>query len=211
MTEQTPAPSDDVSLVAVDGRDALAYVIVRPSRETPGSVEVEAAASGMDKHATAYVLSDVAQQFAVEAAAEAIVEEQRTEATQAALDRLLAYTRAHDESALDDEEQQPESDWVDDVRAALAFNAPEAETALATFRDVLLNDTPRAPEQALAAARIILAAHTRELSAAVRQHADDYREQHSVTRSTRGLLVGMGNVRRMLDHRADHLDERPQQ
>lgn len=54
--------SDNVTLTAVDGTDALAFVIVRPGK-TEGGVEIEAVANGMDKPAAAYVLRHVANQW----------------------------------------------------------------------------------------------------------------------------------------------------
>ncbi|MBC9714059.1 hypothetical protein H9Y04_15955 [Streptomyces sp. TRM66268-LWL] len=98
------------------------------------------------------------------------------------------------------------ADWVADVRDALAFHHGEQQPALLTLRDVLLDDAPRTPEQALAAARVLLAAHTRELSVLARQHTDDYRDEHGVNRGTRGLLTGMAHIRRQLDAHAITLD-----
>ncbi|MGW3711368.1 hypothetical protein ACWDN6_14620 [Streptomyces albogriseolus] len=107
--------------------------------------------------------------------------------------------------------EEPAADWVADVRAAIAFNLPEREPALETLRDVLLDTAPRTPAQALAAARLILAAHTRDQAAAVRKHIADYSAEHGVNRSTRGLITGMGGIRRLLDQRADALDAEAQQ
>jgi len=59
----------NVTMTAVDGTDALAAVIIRPGA-TPGSVSIEAFASGMGKAAAAYVLRHIAEQFEAEAAAE---------------------------------------------------------------------------------------------------------------------------------------------
>jgi hypothetical protein len=46
-------------MVAIDGADALAFVIVRPG-QTEGGVAIEAAANGIDKKAAASVLRHVA-------------------------------------------------------------------------------------------------------------------------------------------------------
>ncbi|WP_039936887.1 hypothetical protein [Streptomyces himastatinicus] len=121
------------------------------------------------------------------------------------LDAVAAKLPAHHAEA-----QQAPADWVAEVRDALAFNASAGHPALITVRDVLLDDAPRTPEQALAAALVLLAAHTRELSALARQHSDEYRDEHGVNRSTRGLLTGMDSVRKLLDRRADRLDEQAQ-
>lgn len=99
--------------------------------------------------------------------------------------------------------------WVDDVREALTHNADTAVPALLTVRDALLGTAPRSPEQALAAARILLAAHTRELAAKAQQSIDEYRAENGLTRSTRGLLTGMSSIRRQLTGHADGLDPAP--
>jgi hypothetical protein len=59
-------PEPDVTMVAVDGTDALAFVIIRPG-STEGGVSIEAAAKGLSKQAAAYVLRHVADQWDAEA------------------------------------------------------------------------------------------------------------------------------------------------
>jgi hypothetical protein len=54
--------TDNVTMTAIDGTDALALVIIRPGA-TEGGVAIEAAANGMDKPAAAYVLRHVANQW----------------------------------------------------------------------------------------------------------------------------------------------------
>ncbi|NUR42026.1 MAG: hypothetical protein HOV73_18260 [Streptomyces sp.] len=49
-------------MTAVDGRDALAAVIVRPA-ETHGNVTIEAFANGLGKEDAAYILRNVAEQW----------------------------------------------------------------------------------------------------------------------------------------------------
>lgn len=120
----------------------------------------------------------------------------------AGLDALLAAVA----DQLPDEEQQAPTNWVDDVRGALAFSEGEQHPAVITLRDVLLDDAPRTPEQALAAALVILAAHTRELSALAGRDADEYRAEHGVNRGTRGLITGMAHTRKLLDRHAIGLD-----
>lgn len=61
--------NENVTMTAVDGTDALAFVIIRPGA-TEGAVSIEAAASGLDKRTAAYVLRNVAGQFEADAAAE---------------------------------------------------------------------------------------------------------------------------------------------
>lgn len=53
--------TDNTTITAVDGADALAFVIIRPGQA--GGVEIEAAANGMSKPGAAYVLRHVADQF----------------------------------------------------------------------------------------------------------------------------------------------------
>lgn len=52
----------ETTITAVDGRDALAAVIIRPA-ETSGNVAIEAFANGMSREAAAYVLRNVAEQW----------------------------------------------------------------------------------------------------------------------------------------------------
>ncbi|MGD6762066.1 hypothetical protein ACOKM5_24335 [Streptomyces sp. BH097] len=98
-----------------------------------------------------------------------------------------------------------------DVRDALAFNVAESDTTLATLRDVLLDTSPRTPEQALAAARILLAAHARERAEQARTLAQErgaeMRERGD--RSRVAMCTGMNSVRRQLTAYADRLDEQP--
>lgn len=54
--------TDQTTITAVDGTDALAFVIVRPGK-TEGGVEIEAVANGMDKPGAAYALRHVANQW----------------------------------------------------------------------------------------------------------------------------------------------------
>ena len=57
MTDQP-----ETKLTFVDGRDALAYVIIRPNAAGDG-VLIDAAASGLSKPQAAYVLRHVADQW----------------------------------------------------------------------------------------------------------------------------------------------------
>ena len=52
----------DTRMVAVDGTDALAYVIIRPGTG-PQDVAIEAAAHGIDREQAAYVLRHVADMW----------------------------------------------------------------------------------------------------------------------------------------------------
>lgn len=59
----------ELRMVAVDGQDALAYVIIRPG-PTPRTVMPEAAAHGISKKAAAWVLRQLADMWEAEAAEE---------------------------------------------------------------------------------------------------------------------------------------------
>ncbi|MEV7867447.1 NUDIX hydrolase [Streptomyces sp. NPDC088124] len=50
------------SLVAVDGRDALAYIIIRPGSQ-PGAVSIESGSQGLEKAVAAEVLRRVADEW----------------------------------------------------------------------------------------------------------------------------------------------------
>jgi hypothetical protein len=54
--------TDNTTITAVDGTDALAFVIIRPGKDD-GGVAIEAAASGVTKEGAAYVLRRVANQW----------------------------------------------------------------------------------------------------------------------------------------------------
>jgi len=54
--------TDNVTITAIDGTDALAFVIIRPG-ETEGGVSIEAAAKGLDQPSAAYILRHVANQW----------------------------------------------------------------------------------------------------------------------------------------------------
>lgn len=58
-------PEQESTLTFVDGKDALAFVIIRPGT-VEGSVALEAAASGMSKSAAAYVLRHIADMWEAE-------------------------------------------------------------------------------------------------------------------------------------------------
>lgn len=125
----------------------------------------------------------------------------------AGLDALLGYVAAS--MAPDDDEHQateePAPLTPGDVRDALAFNADERDHVLATLRDVLLDTAPRDPEQALGAARIVLAAHAQQLAALVEAEHTETRTRWGLNRSTRGLLTGYSNARRTIRTYADRL------
>jgi hypothetical protein len=64
-----PEPRTVTSMVAVDGTDALAYVLIRPGT-TNSTVTFEGAANGLPKATAAYLLRQVADRWEAEAAAE---------------------------------------------------------------------------------------------------------------------------------------------
>ncbi|MFH8793832.1 hypothetical protein [Streptomyces sp. NPDC017941] len=178
-------------VAVVDGRDTLAAVILRPATGTNGedSISVEANAHGISKAVVAYALRQAADQFDAAAQAEG--------------DEPITPDEAADEQRA--RVNEPPALTADDVRAALDFNAPDRDPALATLRDVLLDDGPRTPEQALAAARIILSAHARHLAALVEHESTQSR--WGLNRSTRGLLTGYSGARRAVRAYADRLDD----
>lgn len=65
-----PRPADDGRLILLDGRDALAAVIIRPVDGDPDSIAIEANARGMSKAVAAYALRQTADQFDAAAIAE---------------------------------------------------------------------------------------------------------------------------------------------
>ncbi|MFG3037801.1 hypothetical protein ACGFYZ_12915 [Streptomyces sp. NPDC048330] len=92
------------------------------------------------------------------------------------------------------------------VRDALASNDNTADQALATLRDVLLDTSlSRTPEQALAAARIVLAAHARQIEALIEAHYRAQRAEWGLTRTSRGLLTGYSGARNLITAYADQL------
>ncbi|MGE9695935.1 hypothetical protein [Streptomyces sp. CH6] len=107
----------------------------------------------------------------------------------------------------DDEHQGAEMPPVltpEDVRAALAFNEGEHDQALYTLRDVLLGVTAT-PAQALAAARLILAAHARQIADTVDAERIATKDRFGLTRGTRGLLTGYSSARKAITTYADRL------
>ncbi|MER8042571.1 hypothetical protein [Streptomyces sp. NPDC094032] len=85
------------------------------------------------------------------------------------------------------------------VRDALDFNDGEDDPALATLRDVLLDTSlSRTPDQALAAARILLTAHAQQLAALIDAHYRATRTRSGLTRSSRGLLTGYEGARKLV-------------
>ncbi|MFI5883523.1 hypothetical protein [Streptomyces sp. NPDC051554] len=93
-----------------------------------------------------------------------------------------------------------------DVRGALDFNAGRSDQVLASLRDVLLDtETPREPEHALAAARILLEAHARQIAALVEAQHDATHAKWGLSRSTRGLLTGYSSARKTVTAYADGL------
>jgi hypothetical protein len=84
----TQDQDQNVTMVAVDGRDALAYVIVKPNGHDDG-VLIDAAANGMSKAQGAYVLRSVAQSWDPQHDGEAELAAERQSST--LLHRQLAW------------------------------------------------------------------------------------------------------------------------
>ncbi|WP_309029044.1 hypothetical protein [Streptomyces alfalfae] len=58
-------PTAETTMTAIDGTDALAFVIIRPG-QSEGTVAIEAAARGLSKPAAARVLRQVADMWDAE-------------------------------------------------------------------------------------------------------------------------------------------------
>lgn len=125
----------------------------------------------------------------------------------AGLDALLAHVAAA--MTPDDDDQagkEPDQLTAGNVRDALAFNTSDRDPALATLRDVLLDTTStRTPEQALAAARVLLDAHARQIAALVEAHRVATKNRWGLSRSSRGLLTGYEGARKIVTAYADGL------
>lgn len=102
----------------------------------------------------------------------------------------------------------PAEDIAQNIRNALRFNADTASPALATVRDLILTLPGSTPATALASARVVLAAHTRELAALVNAEirADRARRPGAQPRSAYAHRGGMMSARQRLDRYADDLD-----
>ncbi|MFJ5999637.1 hypothetical protein [Streptomyces sp. NPDC092370] len=145
-----------------------------------------------------------AGQQAAEGFARGIAQAQRPAGLDALLDHVAAAMTPDDDEHRAAEE--PPALTADDVRDALAFNADDRDQVLATLRDVLLDTTAtRTPEQALAAARVLLEAHARQVAALVEAHYRATRTRWGLSRSTRGLLTGYEGARKIVTAYADGL------
>lgn len=81
----------ETTITAVDGTDALAFVIIRPG-ETEGSVSLEASAKGIDKPAAAYILRHVADMWDPEGPpAELLADLERARSIAVALEQENAH------------------------------------------------------------------------------------------------------------------------
>ncbi|MFI5993144.1 hypothetical protein ACIBAC_15080 [Streptomyces sp. NPDC051362] len=159
--------------------DRHALITLAPQTEDPDLLTIAIDSRGIHPSAVAYALRQAAEQIE----REALGDEHQA-----------------------DEEQHP-TDWVDEVRQALAFNArATAHPAVITLRDVLLDTAERTPGQALDAACILLAAHTRELSRQAEDQITAHRAETPKGRDVRALRTGMASIRRLLDEAARRLD-----
>jgi hypothetical protein len=73
VAARLPDPADathEMRLAVLDGRDALAFVLIRPATDDPDRITVEANARGISKAAAAYALRKTADSFDTAAAAE---------------------------------------------------------------------------------------------------------------------------------------------
>ncbi|MCO6747844.1 hypothetical protein KQH21_06615 [Streptomyces sp. IpFD-1.1] len=143
-----------------------------------------------------------AGRHAADGAADGMRRAQRPAGLDALLDHLAAAMSLDDDQDVD----EPEALTAGVVRASLDFNDGDRDQVLATLRDVLLDTTTtRTPEQALAAARILLTAHARQIAALIDAHYRAIRTESGLNRSTRGLLTGYEGARKIVARYADGL------
>jgi hypothetical protein len=129
------------TMVAVDGRDALAYVLLRRGAE-PGAVSIEAGAKGVSKAAAAEALRAVADQWGA-------LPEQA--ATRAVLDEIASERRRQDdkwgEQNHPDGTRASNQDWAEEARAACQHAADEdaltwAAVLYEEFTEALAEEDP---------------------------------------------------------------------
>jgi hypothetical protein len=173
-----------------NGVPAQATITVKPQAADPELLTIEVDSQGIPPAAVAHALRQAAERLDIE--------------TRAAEDEPIPYR-------LTEQAEQPDTPWITELRKALKFNARAvSHPTVITLRDALLDCTPRNADQALEAACILLAAHTRELSA----RADDYITAHRAAdpkgRSVRALRTGMASIRGLLDEHARTLDPQAQ-
>lgn len=129
--EQPAEPTD--RLIVLDGRDALAFVVIRAADEDPERIAVEASARGMSKAVAAYALRQTADEFDRAALAEgdepitaeeAAAEQQQRAGQGPALDRAQVRAAATEPAAADRAD-------VETLRARVAELEKRIETALA--------------------------------------------------------------------------------
>lgn len=134
-TPKTPE-QPSTGLAFVDGRDALAFVIIRPA--AADRIAVESAAHGMSKAVAAYTLRQVAEQFDAAALAEGdtpITEEEAAEEQRTRAELTAAVDRDHDEEQPAAAPDEPHPFYA--VRKALtsegALTSDEADRLLSTY------------------------------------------------------------------------------
>ncbi|MFF0894718.1 hypothetical protein [Streptomyces sp. NPDC003278] len=121
-----PEAEAEPRLSVIDGRDALAFVIVRPAGDDPERVSVEAGSRGMSKAAAAYALRQIADRFDADALAEG--DEPIPYALTEQADADAALVPYHGEHGYP-EGEEPET--VEQLRARVAELEKRAEQALA--------------------------------------------------------------------------------
>jgi hypothetical protein len=189
LMDQVGAALPSGRLAVLDGRDALAFVIIRPSDNDPDSVQIDAGSPHLSKAATAYALREVADRLDDEARAEG--DEPIPHAAAVGLPQILehmaASTRAHQTgpthnayraglrvaARLARQYAQGRTivhDALLDVLAEELPDEPRQSAVLTALADTLY-DEERPPDEASAeaAARIVLAEHARELADGLRE------------------------------------------
>ncbi|WP_406014346.1 hypothetical protein OG520_22245 [Streptomyces sp. NBC_00984] len=106
--------------------------------------------------------------------------------------------------------ERPAAEIIREQRDNITFNRGDMVAAL---RDALLDPAQHTPASAEAAARVLLAAHTRQLAAAAREHATQRNTEMRATgdRSRTAAVTGMNTIARLLDARATLFDPQPEE
>jgi uncharacterized protein (DUF2342 family) len=114
----------------------------------------------------------------------------------------------HDETGICNHAAPAADTTREDISDALAFNDDTASPALATVRDLILTLPGSTPASALASARVILAAHARELATTARTEAREVGAGMRARGDRRRVSYcgGMHDVIGRLGRYADDLD-----
>jgi hypothetical protein len=182
-------PEERGRLAILDGRDALAFVVIRPDEGDPDSITVEAGAPHRSKAAVAYTLRQVADRMEEAALAEGDepIPYPGAAGLSQVLEHMAASTRAHQTGPTHNayraglrvaarlarqyaDGRSISHDVALDVLAEQMPDAPRPSAVLGALADTLYDEErPSDLEAADAAARIVLAEHARELADGLRE------------------------------------------